>query len=90
MLIDVEVMITIRDRSSTMRRKPWRRVRLDLDPSRGNKRFHASLNPRSYKRSTFVSRKTEDFNPRAITKKIAERVPVSFKVVVRCTMIRGF
>ena len=65
-------------------------MRLDLESSRGNKGFHASLNPRSYVRSTFVSRKTKDFYPRAITKKITERVPVSFKVVVRCTMIGGF
>ena len=90
MLIDMEVMVTIRNCSSTMRRKPGGRVRFDLEPSRRNKRFHASLNPRSYIRSTFVSRKTKYFYPRAITKKISEGVPVSFRVVVRCTMIRGF
>ena len=65
-------------------------MRIDLESSRGNKRFHASLNPRSYIRSTFVDRKLKDFYPRAITKKITERIPVSFTVVVRGSIIGGF
>ena len=71
-----------------MREKPGERVRFDLEPSRRNKRFHASLNPRSYIRSTFVSRKTKYFYRGAITKKISEGVPVSFKVVLRHMVIQ--